>query len=80
MKEAWGHTQESPNAVILQAKEGTSSNTVPNVIGMGAKDAVYLLESKGLKVRISGIGKVKNQSIPGGNRVVKGQTIVLTLR
>ena len=72
----WGHTQESPNAVILQAKEGTSSNTVPNVIGMGAKDAVYLLESKGLKVRISGIGKVKNQSIPGGNRVVKGQTIV----
>ena len=79
-KEAWGHTQESPNAVILQAKEGTSSNTVPNVIGMGAKDAVYLLESKGLKVRISGIGKVKNQSIPGGNRVVKGQTIVLTLR
>lgn len=79
-KEAWGHTQESPNAVILQTKEGTSSNTVPNVIGMGAKDAVYLLESKGLKVRISGIGKVKNQSIPGGNRVVKGQTIVLTLR
>ena len=79
-KEAWGHTQESPNAVILQAKEETSSNTVPNVIGMGAKDAVYLLESKGLKVRISGIGKVKNQSIPGGNRVVKGQTIALTLR
>ena len=79
-KEAWGHTQESPNAVILQAKEETSSNTVPNVIGMGAKDAVYLLESKGLKVRISGIGKVKNQSIPGGNRVVKGQTIDLTLR
>ena len=33
-----------------------------------------------LKVRISGIGKVKNQSIPGGNRVVKGQTVALTLR
>ena len=79
-KEAWGHTQESPNAVILQAREEASSNTVPNVIGMGAKDAVYLLESKGLKVRISGIGKVKNQSIPGGNRVVKGQTVALTLR
>ena len=78
-KEAWGHTQESPNAVILQAKEGTSSNTVPNVIGMGAKDAVYLLESKGLKVNLVGVGKVKSQSIANGSVARKGQTITLTL-
>ncbi|SHI85764.1 cell division protein FtsI (penicillin-binding protein 3) [Bacteroides stercorirosoris] len=79
-KEAWGHTQASPNAVILQGKEEANSNVVPSVIGMGAKDAVYLLESKGLKVRLNGIGKVKSQSIPGGNHVVKGQTVTLTLR
>lgn len=79
-KEAWGHTQASPNAVILQGKEEANSNVVPSVVGMGAKDAVYLLESKGLKVRLNGIGKVKSQSIPGGNHVVKGQTVTLTLR
>lgn len=79
-KEAWGHTQASLNAVILQGKEEANSNVVPSVVGMGAKDAVYLLESKGLKVRLNGIGKVKSQSIPGGNHVVKGQTVTLTLR
>ena len=52
---------------------------MPSVIGMGAKDAVYLLEKQGLKVRISGVGRVKRQSIAGGSRVVKGQTILLTM-
>ena len=78
-KELWGHTQEAPSAVILQGQK-MSASTVPSVIGMGAKDAVYLLESKGLRVRLNGIGRVKNQSIAGGSRIVKGQTIALTLR
>lgn len=74
----WGHSQATPTAVILQDRK-IASGTVPSVVGMGAKDAVYLLESKGLKVRLNGIGKVKNQSIAGGSRLVKGQTIALTL-
>lgn len=53
---------------------------VPRVIGMGAKDAVYLLESLGLKVRINGMGKVRSQSIPAGNTIVKGKTIQLKLQ
>lgn len=53
---------------------------VPNVIGMGAKDAVYLLESHGLKVHLSGVGKVDKQSIPSGSILRKGQTILLTLK
>lgn len=77
-KELWGHTQTAPSAVILQSKN-PSANLVPNVVGMGAKDAVYLLESKGLRVRLSGVGRVKSQSIAGGSRVVKNQTIALTL-
>ena len=75
----WGHAQQSPNAVILQTSE-SKSGLVPNVIGMGAKDAVYLLESKGLRVQIYGIGKVRSQSITGGSRIVKGQTVTLQLR
>ena len=73
-KEVWGSTHPAPQAVVLE-----SSNTVPNVIGMGAKDAVYLLESKGLKVNLVGVGKVKSQSIANGSVARKGQTITLTL-
>lgn len=75
----WGHPQAAPTAVILQTQESTSGS-IPNVIGMGAKDAVYLLESKGLRVRLSGVGQVKSQSIASGSQVVKGQTIALTLK
>ena len=78
-KTTWGHAQQSSNAVILQTGED-KSGLVPNVIGMGAKDAVYLLESKGLAVQLYGIGKVRSQSIAGGNRLVKGQTVTLQLR
>lgn len=75
----WGHSQAAPSAVVLQNRP-TAAGTVPSVVGMGAKDAVYLLESKGLKVRLNGIGKVRSQSIAGGSRLVRGQTITLTLR
>ena len=53
---------------------------VPNVKGCGAKDAVYLLESCGLTVRLSGKGKVRSQSIQPGSAVRKGQIIYLTLK
>ena len=36
-------------------------NVMPNVLGMGLKDAIYLLENKGLKVKVSGFGTVKKQ-------------------
>lgn len=53
---------------------------VPNVKGMGAKDAVYLLEERGLHVRLNGMGKVVSQSIIPGSTARKGQTITLTLK
>lgn len=53
---------------------------VPSVVGMGAKDAVFLLENAGLKVSLSGLGRVASQSISAGQRAVKGQTVSLTLK
>lgn len=53
---------------------------VPRVTGMGAKDAVYLMESAGLRVSLQGYGKVISQSIPPGQKVSKGQTVLLTLK
>lgn len=77
-KPIWGNVICNPNNVML-SKRDVNNKLVPNVIGMGAKDAVFLLESLGLKARIAGIGKVKSQSIPAGNSLNKGQTIQLRL-
>lgn len=57
-----------------------SSKLVPTVYGMGARDAIYALESVGLNVRIIGRGKVYRQSIPNGSNVKKGATITIELR
>ena len=54
-------------------------NKVPNVFGMSAKDAVYLLEERGLIVQISGRGKVVKQSLSPGASLVKGQLIHIKL-
>jgi cell division protein FtsI (penicillin-binding protein 3) len=54
-------------------------NIVPNVKGMTGMDAVALLENFGLKVKIKGIGKVKQQSILPGQVFTKNQVITLEL-
>ena len=54
-------------------------NITPDVTGMGAKDAVYMLETRGLKVKLHGRGKVKKQSYPAGKEIVKGSECVLVL-
>ena len=58
----------------------TDNNEVPSVRGMVAKDAVYLLENRGLRVQINGRGKVYQQSKPAGRKIIKGETIVLSLK
>ena len=50
---------------------------MPDVKGLPAMDALALLENMGLKVKISGSGIVKNQSINKGIKVKKNQTVVL---
>ncbi len=52
---------------------------VPNVVGMGLRDAIFLLESKGLQVRIIGRGTILKQSINAGSRIQRGQEIVIQL-
>lgn len=78
-QEAFGSAETVGTEIVLTRVE-TDKDRVPNVKGMGAKDAVYLMERCGLKVHLGGTGKVKSQSIPAGNRVVKGQTVRLELR
>ena len=55
-------------------------NTVPNVSGMTAKDAVYLLESAGMTAKVKGFGKVVKQSIKAGEDAIKGVLIQIELK
>ncbi len=66
------------DSLLLEPRR-LADGTVPNVIGMGLRDAVYVLENRGLKVQVDGAGKVARQSLKPGTRV-KGQEILLTLR
>ncbi len=52
---------------------------VPDVVGMSLRDAVYLLEQKGLRVQIEGKGLVRSQSITSGEEIVSGRVVVLKL-
>jgi cell division protein FtsI (penicillin-binding protein 3) len=79
-KPVWGNVTHNPNQNITLTPKAIDKKKVPRVIGMGAKDAVFLLESMGLKVQMSGIGKVRSQSIPAGNKLVKGEPIQLKLQ
>ena len=60
-------------------KNGYSLTVAPDVTGMGARDAVYQMERRGLKVRVVGRGKVKHQSFPAGKTITDGAECILTL-
>lgn len=57
----------------------TLQTIVPDVTGLCVRDAVRLLEKRGMKVRIHGQGYVKSQSIHAGTKAQKKQTITLNL-
>jgi len=57
----------------------STKKLMPDVIGMPAMDALSLLENLGLSVRINGKGKVKNQSIPAGQKIKSNQQVALSL-
>jgi cell division protein FtsI (penicillin-binding protein 3) len=77
-KVTWLSTRTA-NAKIELSGIKITNNIVPNVVGMTAKDAVFLLESKGLSVRISGMGKVARQSLAPDLEIHAGAVIKLEL-
>ena len=75
----WGTAKREKDVVALAKTPAYSKNVVPDVSGMGARDAVYLLETRGVKVRLAGRGKVHEQSLTPGHLIRKGETCVLKL-
>jgi cell division protein FtsI (penicillin-binding protein 3) len=69
----------TPEEKTSRANDANDLVTVPDVEGMGAKDAVFILKKRGLDVSLQGTGEVKSQSIPSGTPIIKGQKIKLIL-
>ena len=74
----WVKTKVDDNAVIWRKNQVTAGIT-PDVTGMTLRDAIYVLESCGYKVRISGTGRVRKQSVMPGRKINKGDKISIEL-
>ena len=76
----WGRVAvDSLSNVVITSLPG-DRGVMPDVRGMGLKDALFVLESRGLKVRFSGRGAVTQQSITAGARIAPGTAVVITLK
>ena len=64
--------------MVEVVKRSIKKDVVPSVVGMGLRDAIYILENQGLKVQSNGYGQVVQQSILP-NTKARGQTIRLYL-
>lgn len=69
------HISLQTNNLESQLKKGI----VPNLNGLSAKDALFLLENSGFHVKLYGMGSVKKQSIEAGQKFNKGDKITLIL-
>ena len=67
------------NVAEAKLEDTLRKGLIPNLSGLSAKDALYLLENKGLNVKLEGYGLVKKQSISVGQKFTKGDKIILTL-
>ena len=74
----WATTDENANKVVFRERQFRTGR-VPNVKGMRAKDALFLLENMGLLAQVKGRGFVRSQSLKPGTRFKKGQKIFIQL-
>ena len=75
----WGSIEFDNEGNIERAVAEIESGKVPDVTGMGAKDATYLLQLCNLEVIVEGYGKVVSQDIEPGSEVERGEVIRIEL-
>ena len=75
----WVMTTRNDEGFVLKPRS-ISETLVPNVKGMGLRDALYILENSGLKVGVIGSGTVNKQSLQPGNRVQRGSYVSIELK
>ncbi len=75
----WGRVVTDSLANVWVEDIDFSTTTMPNVVGMGLKDALFMLESRGLQVSFTGRGRVREQSIKAGDKISAGARVSLRL-
>jgi len=73
----WGFAKTGSNGIILSEEKNINKRYVPDVHNMGARDAIYLLENCGIKVIMSGRGRVVEQSLAPGEKIKQGMVCKL---
>lgn len=73
----WSLIMQDTTDLTLEPRK-IKGEVIPNVVGMGLKDALFILENLGIEVKISGSGKVVDQSLDAG-QPIKAKKIFLTL-
>ncbi|GAA4408106.1 penicillin-binding protein [Nibrella viscosa] len=76
--EGWVRTVSNGSRVSWRS-QATRPTQVPNVRGLTLRDALHLLENRGLRVSVQGRGKVKEQSVEPGTALAGTKQITLTL-
>lgn len=77
----WVRTHVDEHGISENVVGKIPDDRVPNVIGMGLKDAIFLLENRGMKVTVEGVGAVVKQSQESGKFISKDmKQIHLVLR
>lgn len=74
----WTVSRVEEDSIILKTRT-FQQEMVPNVVGMGLRDALYLMENRKLRVQVVGSGKVKSQSIKPGTSVGRVKFVKLVL-
>lgn len=80
LRHGWGRAEVDSLSRVTVAPLDDDPGVMPDVRGMGLKDALFLLENRGLAVRSTGKGTVVQQSVAPGSRVVRGATVTITLK
>ena len=74
----WVTTRVNDSKVEMTHR-AMDENLVPNVVGMGLRDALFLLEQRGMRVSVRGRGRVVSQSVAPGSRVAPNGSIALVM-
>ncbi len=64
----------------IHEQADTKSPVVPDVTGLGLKDAMFIIENSGLRCRYTGTGHVTSQTPSPGAKATEGSAITLTLK
>lgn len=80
----WGEGIKKKGTMPIMKNKAVNSSIygldeVPDVIGMGLKDAIYTIENSGYVCKFEGLGQVSRQEPAAGENVPKGSKVTLYL-